>query len=214
VRLSSDAWFFSMCVRPPVILRRRLHALSLFHSYFVRALGNPVVCGGYVSRYDAAAAVFLFSLSRRQLVRLVYSPWAQRRMHAWIDRQVKRNTDVREDLLRYVAEYTVAPKWAKTGSGGVMGAPPEHHYALALTRDWGMTYDAAWDTPFGVAACCYATSAERESGPGCIVPPWQIEIEKMIKDGAELSKNGKTEDAKRLFDQAQSIARAHMEATK
>jgi len=142
----------------------RIPSLTVWHTFALENVGNPYLCGGDCDMDAVASLVLVCQSDREGFERMAMRPRllakTQRRIFAKIKCYTteKANAAARE----YVDVCTRAADRAERQGGKGSAAPYQFHLVRCLTRDYGMTLDEAWSTPYAVARCYFDAASEAE----------------------------------------------------
>jgi hypothetical protein len=89
-------------------------------------------------------------------------------------------------LYRACADYVLscthtARRWQSNKEGGGLAAPYQWHLVRTLCRDYRMTVDEAWSTPYAYARCLYDAAAEAGGDESLMKPNHQQLDEEMAQ---------------------------------
>lgn len=158
-------WWQAACLPPRwdvagVVVR----ALSVWHVFALEQIGNRYLCGGNPDRDDAAGLLLFASMDVRGGRRLIVGPRFRRRAMMRMFRRLRgvEWPTLHEACRDYVSSCLRAPsRWQRSGAKPC-SVPYQFHMIRRLCRDYRMTLDAAWDTPYATARCYFDASAEAD----------------------------------------------------
>ena len=159
-------------------------SLTVWHVFTLESLGNAFITGGRCDR-DAAASLLIVAQTDRAGGRLLMlDERAKAKAIRRILRTIWRIDDV--TLYRACADYVLscthtARRWQSNKEGGGLAAPYQWHLVRTLCRDYRMTVDEAWSTPYAYARCLYDAAAEAGGDESLMKPNHQQLDEEMAQ---------------------------------
>jgi len=184
-----EIFFNAVFVEPPKICGKKLKPYSLAHDYFLRYLKNPLVVGGETSDEDLLNAIFVCSLSYRQLKRFLNYPKRFMAMLWFLRWRIKDLEIARKSFRLYIGEYfeipdhftpyaPVSPDAALFATeakekGKPYAAPWQYHLVHTLCFCYGCSLDEAWNTPVTTARCYHDVWSESTGLDNSLVSEFQ-----------------------------------------
>ena len=160
-----DAFFQAAYCQPPRVLGRQLMPFSLSHVFLLGGLGNGFVTTGNGTRSELFTAAMVCSRTHSENARALFGgrgpsllrlmAWSLR----WPDRKIEAE---REAFKAYLSDYCTVPEHWQADEGRGFQCPWQFHFVMTLTRYFGSTLEAAWNTPVALARCYYDAWAESE----------------------------------------------------
>lgn len=145
----------------------RCRALSVWHAFVLKQLGNPYLHGETCDREAAASLLALCSLDYAGGRRFFSGPFFRRRSLARVNRRLRaaRFTDIHAAITDYLSACLRAPghKRRDPAPGQKFrpaAAPVEWLLVEFLARGNPARLAAAWDTPYLVARCLFDASRD------------------------------------------------------
>jgi len=142
----------------------KCRALSVWHVFALQHEGNPYVCGGDVTRDNAASLLLCCTLNHARGKELFYKPFFRSRMIRRITKKIMRVSIVEiDDAIRdYLASCSRVPGHKQVVSNGKGGGKSR---SCAAPICWALVdflcngnpdkIEQAWDTPYSVAKCLF-----------------------------------------------------------
>jgi hypothetical protein len=138
-------------------------SLTVWHSLALAQSGNAYLCGGEVTKNDAAGLLLICGMDMDGYRRLAAD---LRQMDRTLYRMYRRLVRVPWGQLDaacgdYVRACTRCMRRVASKDGGHDAvAPHEWHLVRVLCRTYGMNLTEAWGTPYALARAYYDTDAE------------------------------------------------------
>jgi hypothetical protein len=178
-----EIFFKAVFVEPPQICGRKLLPYSLAQDYFLRNIGNPYVVGGQLNEEALLVAIFVCSLTYKQIRKYVYDPHWFRAGLWFLKWKFRKLSIASESFQAYFQEYNDIPEHfdhvpsddeenmpVKADDRSEYGGPWQYHLVHILCREYGLSIDDAWDTGITTARCYYDIWAESTGMDDTIVP--------------------------------------------
>ena len=202
----NDVWFQSLMVRSPAICGRRLLPFSIAHQYTLEALGNPYSHSGRGAKpEELLQAVFVCSLDVDALSRRIFYEQGSFWFMLWLYRWGRKDlTTASKSFQVYLTDYRTRA-YHQPGDGRTMKAPWSFHLVRVLMSQFNMTEKEAWETPYGRAWNYYDAWSESQ-GDESLSDELEAQIDKLIREGTKLIKDGDTEEGNRYYATAQELA--------
>lgn len=173
-------FFQAAYCQPPKVLGVQLRPLSLAHVLLLEGIGNSFLRRHTGTRADLFSAVLVCSRTMEENGRVLFGGklplW---RLIWWAIRWPESKIGVERDTFcQYLADYTNCPEhWESESDGKGFRAPCQYHFAMIMAREFGMTWDQAWNAPVSLARCCYDTWAETQGDKSLLSPDEQEGIQ-------------------------------------
>lgn len=140
----------------------KCRALSVWHVFALHHEGNPYVCGGDVTRDNAASLLLCCTLNHARGKELFYKPFFRTKMIKRIAKKIMRVSivDIDESIRDYLASCSRVPghkEIERKGKSPVRQCAAPICWALVdfLCDGNPDKIEAAWDTPYAVAKCLF-----------------------------------------------------------
>ena len=167
------AWFQGLFVKPPVIMGVKMKPFSIIHAVVLRELGSPFCAvGGKPERGDLLIALMVCSRTYREISRDIVPDLAKCKYVGMLLRSVVRNIALAQyKFAVYLDDFASVPGHGPTTKPGKpCKAMAEWHMVRVLCSEYGISFDRAWDMPYGAARCacdCYseANGSKTLDGP-------------------------------------------------
>ena len=178
---NKDIFFKAVFLEPPRICGKRLHPFSLAHEYFLKHLNNPIIVGGSITDDDLLTAIFVCSLTFKELREYFNQP-STFKVGLWFLRWRYRNLAIaHESFAVYLSEYYDVPDHFKPEpkegeelpvkeERAGYGCPYQYHLMHILCREYSMSIDEAWNTSLTTARCYYDVWSESTGFDDSCVP--------------------------------------------
>lgn len=211
-----DPWTQAFLVTPPVFCGRRLHPFSVSHSYLLKILGSPYICGGVTTKNDLLVAVDICSRTWEQNIDWITAGTGLKRSvwFAWKWRNI--NFDIADSSFSvYLDDYTRTPGHKADGK------PSDGKYEVAAPLEWHLVYgmmngchfseSVAWNMPFNRAKCYYDVMAEA-NGDSSLESLYDMNIEEAADRMNKAAASGDIEAQRKAEQDIQNLVDAYRKA--
>ena len=172
-------WMKGLLGAPGMVGGAHLRPMTLGHVATLRNLRNKYLLGGVPTFMDLAVGVAVCKLSWPELREWLVGD-DMRELKTW-SRKTHKNWQKHGDAFSaWVGDNMTGPaRWVEEGGKyKQLKAPWEWHLARILCKDWGMTFDQAWDTPVARARCCWDVTAEAHGDESLVSESEEEKIER------------------------------------
>jgi len=156
-------------------------ALSVWHTFALENIDNRFLVGGVPDQDDAASLLLFATHNMRGGKRLMLHGNFRARAMRRVARAVGRISWVELNCacVDYVA--TCMRTVDRTEKQGAKGAacPSQWHIVHRLCRDYHMSLNEAWNTPYAFAHCLYDVTAENAGDDSLLSYNGQAHIDQM-----------------------------------
>lgn len=206
----NNVWYKALMATPPVIYGRRLKPFSLCHSLALRELRSPILIGGKVSIHDVYLAAEVCRRNCRELRRDLFKIFSRKARLRWLLRWfgiIGKTPIAIESLRQYISDFADSPVHVQTEkqSENFRKLATPYEYVLHKNLcDYGYNPESAWDVSVSMAKCLYDVKQEQD-GDTTLHPQWKVENDILFAKANDLLKEGKKEEAEKLFAECQRV---------
>lgn len=199
-----------MFAAPPKICGVRLLPFSIGHFIVLKSIDNAALSGGHPAKSELLLAILACSLSFNDCKRIIIHRNlgffdAVRFAFMHLRWKGKNLVTAWESFGVYLEDHLDMPRHKmKAGSSKPIKSDIGFYMIAFLMRNYGMTFDYAANTPFGVARCLMSASAEMD-GDDTLLSAEEAEAFRLMDEGVLLDKQGRKDEAEDKYNQAQSL---------